>query len=137
MKRSGILAFMGLSALALAGCNSTGGVAADAQQALTGAQVQALFSGKTADWERMKNGNKTKVFTAADGEITVSYLNGKKAGEKRIAKWSVEDDMHCGIFGGKKKCGKIVPQGEGVYQKIGRNGRPCCTIRHFVEGKQL
>ena len=105
--------------------------------ALTTDEIKKLFSGKTSDWEKKKNGWKMKIYTAPNGEQTVHYITGKKAGEKRILKWSAEDNTHCAFRDGKKRCGKIVSIGNGKYQKINSKGKVSNTITNFVNGKKL
>jgi hypothetical protein len=51
-------------------------------------------------------------------------------------KWSVVGNDHCGHRGGKSFCGKLYPQGNGVYHKV-RDNVHGFSISNIVDGNQL
>lgn len=129
--------FVGV-ALSMAACNTTGSsnLKQSTGKALSTAEIQELFAGKTSDWKKEKNGWKMKIFTSKDKEQIVHYLTGKKAGEKRIIHWTAENNQHCGLRDGGKYCGEIIDIGNGVYHK-NKDDRLRNTITNFIEGKHL
>jgi hypothetical protein len=108
------------------------GVAAQAEEkTLTAEEAQALFSGKTFDGFNEDNGKSYRVYSSPDG--TMFHQNKKRT--KEIT-WEIDSrGRHCAHFN-KKKCGKIVSVGDGVYHKM-KGDEHTHTLKNFVDGNQL
>jgi hypothetical protein len=104
----------------------------DTGQALTGSEIQQLFTDKSFTLIGMKSGNELIVY--ADSEYcTMRYAN---ASRRKTVRWYIEGDRHCCLKDGKAVCGEIRAMGGGRYHKVSA-GRHTHTMREFVEGNRL
>ena len=88
-------------------------VPAVAQQAITGAEIRELVSGRTVDFSRDGSAS-----YAADGQY--EFYN-KNNGATSRGKWSVQGDRLCVDFdNGVNRCDQFVRSGSGVALKNAR-----------------
>ena len=64
-----------------------------ANDPLTGEQIKNLLNDKTFNGHHEKSGWDMKIYANPNGEWTVNYLSGKKAGTTREMTWSVKGDV--------------------------------------------
>ena len=101
------------------------------EKVLNAEEAQALFSGKTFDGFNEDKGKPYKVYSAPDG--TMIHQNKKRT--KEIT-WKIDSrGRHCAYFN-KKKCGKVVSVGDGVYHKL-KGDEHSHTLKNFVDGNKL
>jgi hypothetical protein len=104
---------------------------ASGADAMNADQVQALFAGKTAAVTVVANGLGQRTYFAKDGKL--AQVNDK--GERRSGTWRVDaGGSQCILWSGEKEvCDKIVPQGNGIYQRY-RGAKHIVTINKIVDG---
>lgn len=118
-----------LPMLALSACATRQPLSA---QALSGEEIERLFSGRSFTLVGMKSGNELVAY--ATGEYcSMRYTDGERVSTVR---WYTRNDRHCCIKKGKERCGRILDMGNGVYHKI-IDGEHTQTMRRFEAGNRL
>ena len=101
-------------------------------RALTGAEIEALFSDRTFTMIGMKTGNELVVYAGAE-QCTMRYVNGTRT---KSQPWYVEGDHHCCMRKGEPACGPVYEVAPGVYHKF-IDGRHSQTMKNFTPGNHL
>lgn len=108
------------------------------ENALSGSEILQLFSDKTYDLEKIRNGWQLKIYTARSGVAEVAFITGKRAGQTKTISWSVKDNKFCSHQkNGYTKCGLIVPQGKGIYYRLNLDNSIRAVASNFVSGNKL
>jgi hypothetical protein len=99
---------------------------------LTGEQMKALFTGKTADVYNVAAKHSIKAYFAPDGSLKGRNLT---AGKDLAGKWEVDaEGLHCTESNlAPKSCGSVTPQGDGTYHRT-VDGKHTQTFSNFVDG---
>ncbi len=106
---------------------------AQADSALSGEEVKALFANKTFRGTNEGSLREYRAYAAPDGTLTLHYDDGKKL----ITKWRVDDQgRHCVVVQGNENCAQVFVAGGGVYRKIA-HGVLTHTLRNFADGNKL
>lgn len=112
-------------AMAFSGASAAG-------KTLTGAEVIALFSGKTVDYTIIRQGFSVSVYYAGDGS-----MRGVSRGKKMAGNWHVNDKGElCIEYGKGDRCRHVVEE-DGVYRKYKEeNGKQIhiVTYHTFTDG---
>ena len=108
---------------------------AHAGKVLSNDEVRAIVSGKTVHAEHLKKGFNFSVYFAADGSVVRKWKNDKV----QDGKWFFDGNLHCINVGGGDKCGSIVDNGDGTYNRLkgGNSNKHFITWTKVVDGKDL
>lgn len=112
-------------AMAFSGASAAG-------KTLTGAEVIALFSGRTVDYTHITTGYEMSVYYAEDGS-----MRGRRGEKKTGGSWHVNDKGElCIEYGKGDRCRHIIEE-DGVYRKYkDENGKQIhiVTYHTFTDG---
>lgn len=105
--------------------------AAHAAEPLDAAAVKALITGKTVLGQGPEGGQQKNYF-APDGKTV------RQVGAEIIeGNWGVRPNgMQC-VQGMPGACGRIVPNGDGTYNRVMPDGRVAITWIKIVDGKDF
>lgn len=109
--------------LTLISCGGSNNVKANQENALTGAEITVLLTGKTATYTNSKGMNVENTFNA-DGSSTLKFLSGKFTGETRNNNWAIQGNELCYTIkrNNKTTCGKLIDNKNGTYNRLNANG---------------
>lgn len=101
-------------------------------RALSGAEIEVLFTDRSFTLVGMKSGNELVVYADAE-HCTMRYVNATRT---RSLPWYVEGDHHCCVKDGKPACGPVYEVAPGVYHKY-TDGRHSHIMKDFTTENRL